>query len=306
MQSDLNGQCTNCNPIKMTLNGEETICIGWNNHNAPDEVYVVLCGSTKPGDRVTVSYQKYQSSSASLWLSKKGDPTTEVEAFTAQVCSLPGDNCSTIPRCVHTGGKNVNENDAPCRCGSLKCDDGKFCYGRGSACSNRVVEPCPKGHFSTYGVDPGDGCAPCEAGKFADTVGATACTACADTDKTTPIAAESASACVDKCLPGTYRDGSFTCAACAQGKFSFDPESPSCKSCPEDMKTASTHSTKYSDCIPKCKKGEYSPGSDGTCYQCPKSEYSTAVDSAACNMCPAGKKTFEEGSNSADACVDKW
>ena len=280
------------------------------NVNAPDDAYVINCGTFEtppnPGDRLTLSYQKYQSSSASIFLSKKGDPTTEVAAFTTQVCTLPGDECSTTLRCVHTDGKNVNENAAPCRCGSLKCDDGKFCYGEASACSNGVIQPCPKGHFSTYGIDSGDGCLPCEAGKFADTEGATACTACANTDKTTPIAAESASACVDKCLPGTYRDGSFSCAACEQGKYSSSLESPSCESCPEDMKTASTHSTKNSDCIPKCKEGEYSPGSDGKCYQCPKSEYSTAVDSSACTMCPAGKKTFKEGSNSADACVDKW
>ena len=295
----------------MTRNGKETYtCMTWSSVNAPDEVFVINCGtfqtSPKPGDRLTLSYQKYQSSSSSLWLSKKDDPTTEVAAFTTQVCTLPGDECSTIPRCMHTGGKNVNENEAPCRCGSLKCDGGKFCYGEASACSNGVVQPCPKGHFSSYGMDFGDGCAPCEAGKFADTVGATACTACADTDKTTPIAAESASACVGKCVPGTYRDGSFTCAACEQGKYSSFLESPSCESCPEDMKTASTHSTEVSACIPRCKEGEYSRASDGTCYKCPKSQFSTTIDSSACTMCPAGKMTFKVGSASADACVDKW
>jgi len=139
-------------------------------------------------------------------------------------------------------------------------------------------------------------CKQCEAGKYQNSTGSSACSACPYKDQTSDVGSKTAADCY---------------VACPLGKYAFN--TTFCQACPLHMDTvtvsiASTIAAndRLGDC--KCKPGYYAINPDNptnkTCRQCPWHSYKSLIgDQTSCAACPVNTGTSSPGATSEDACT---
>ncbi|XP_056020419.1 serine-rich adhesin for platelets-like isoform X3 [Ostrea edulis] len=108
------------------------------------------------------------------------------------------------------------------------------------------------------------------------------------------------------CAPGTYLDKSDpinpTCRNCPVATFKDNDVDTSCTPCPTGTSTLTTGSENTTDCLRKCKPGEYSTTGLEPCHLCPQSTYQNVENSTTCIECPAGHATTYPGSTTSSNC----
>jgi hypothetical protein len=110
----------------------------------------------------------------------------------------------------------------------------------------------------------GPSCVECEAGKYADAMGRTACTDCAAGS----VATSNRTGCV-QCVAGTYAIANQT----------------ACETCPSDS-SSTAGSDASTDCV--CNAGFEGPAG-GECLLCPIGKFKATSGAGSCTSCPIGK-----------------
>jgi hypothetical protein len=139
-------------------------------------------------------------------------------------------------------------------------------------------------------------CQECEAGKYQNSTGASACSACPYKDQTSDVGSKTAADCYVSCPLGKYAYNTSLCLAC-----------------PVHMDTVTVSSAStiaanngLGDC--KCRPGYFAIDPDNptnkTCHQCPQHSYkSSTSDQTSCAACPVNTGTSYGGATSKDACT---
>ena len=211
------------------------------------------------------------------------------------------------------------------------CAPGYFAPGSGaSACSGL----CPLGTFrSRYGGVSEAGCAPCAAGTYGESVGASFCSQCEagyasnasgatswDTCRQCPAGSWSsagAAAC-SACGPGLYSltrgaTSPTTCLPCQPGRYSDAQganSSATCLPCAAGTSSSATGATSLSftgrpQCA-ACEAGTFALQGSPACTSCPLGTYSMAVGGQAlsvCAACPPPSTTVTQGAVLASQCI---
>ena len=154
--------------------------------------------------------------------------------------------------------------------------------------SEHLCIACPAGSFSEKGSNL---CQLCPENTFSEGAAET-CTPCGANEQS-PSASKSQLYC--NCMPGYGSNGSATCVACDEGKFSVGGvaqtnQYPVCSDCPT-AKTSPSTSDAVNDCV--CIPGHEDVGTDASaaCTPCVSGQYSHGGSNEPCKICGFGAVT---------------
>ncbi|CAG5126622.1 unnamed protein product, partial [Candidula unifasciata] len=152
-------------------------------------------------------------------------------------------------------------------------------------------------------------CQLCPRGTYQDMEGQLLCKDCPNRLPGSGVeGATMLSHCSELCEQGTFSASGFKpCMACQVGTFQPYFGRTFCLSCGSNMKTKSTGSTGFKDCVSRklCESGHYYNISTHTCSQCGKGFYQPSTGQDYCFPCPGKTSTDFVGSISPDDCKDR-
>jgi hypothetical protein len=234
---------------------------------------------------------------------------------------LGTDMCTDCPNFKKTLEQGATSQDqCVCKDGFIPTDDGS-CV-------------CPPG--SGF-VEMTQSCWPCASGSYKDVPGNTVCTLCTSQFGGGPVGANSSTQCtcqdgfVNKnvsdarsdcvCPAGFYfNEDSRICSGCQMGWYKATADlQTTCSSCAQGETTATSASTRSTDCMCKqsfvraidgdgtspcvCDRGyEYDDAIFFICQSCPPDAYKEIRGSSRCKFCDASMRTRNSASNSSLDC----
>eukprot|EP00096_Caligus_rogercresseyi_P005025 TRINITY_DN1980_c0_g2_i1.p1 TRINITY_DN1980_c0_g2~~TRINITY_DN1980_c0_g2_i1.p1 ORF type:complete len:2992 (-),score=731.35 TRINITY_DN1980_c0_g2_i1:531-9380(-) len=163
--------------------------------------------------------------------------------------------------------------------------------------------PCPQGTF----YSPKGTCSPCPLGTYNKEPGLSECSACPSFNGRPGVtevrSATSVEACKETCPRGQYYDKIIgLCRPCGYGKYQPEEGSFSCRLCGIGLITRSKEAMDISECREECEDG-HQLGENGECTPCFPGTYRSKGLHLACEPCPNGFTTLENGSKTQSDCA---
>jgi surface protein len=235
--------------------------------------------------------------------------TCEHGELIAQASRTQNDHCESC----YTGHYLYEQSCYACRPGTYQdqtkcnvCEPSAFSPAGKSSCEY-TVDTCPVGTYASGTAY----CTSCTAGKYNDETGKTSeadCKSCAVGQYSAPSEAQCEN--TDVCPKGT-EDTDGQCTPCAAGKYNDEP-GQECEVCLPggDLMTKKYSTVGQSSCVytlMRCPAGTYAIMSTQACNNCPVGKYSEQEGKTSaehCKACAVGKYNTKTGQNAQSACED--
>ncbi|CAE1277996.1 unnamed protein product [Acanthosepion pharaonis] len=150
-------------------------------------------------------------------------------------------------------------------------------------------------------------CKLCEKGTFKSQSGNTPCKSCSNPAYTTPLTGSTSdvNCTIVNCQPGyRFNNTADACVACPFGTYQNKIGEHPCKTCPENLLTATEGVGNISDCsVFNCSPGYEFDENTNQCIKCAKGTYQPDTGNTTCLSCRTNFTTFRNGSTKQSDCL---
>ena len=159
---------------------------------------------------------------------------------------------------------------------------------------------CKIGYFG----QPGGPCTPCVAGRYAATVGQSACSFCPSyTNSPVPSGGSVNDELTDcTCIAGYTGANGVACTACALHTYKTATGNADCSLCVDKTMTLALGSTNINDCI--CTPGYTAGGGSVVCTGCSTGKYKVGSGPAVCTDCGVNKYSEAVAATAEATCTN--